>query len=184
MKLSLWPVGALTSQVFVVVVAFDQDRLALCRHRDRATWETPGGHIEPGETPEAAARRELLEEAGVEASELSAIADYDVDGRPGRVLAQTSSRTHTLHFEIAETLDVDDLPDNLTYPDITPAGELRPAMPAARLTTAIIKRSGRSGRRFGLPVGGCPRARRRSGAGCRPESIRSRHAQCGRPGSG
>ncbi len=103
MKLSLWPVGALTGQVFVVVVAFDQERLVLRRHRARTTWETPGGHIEPSETSEAAARRELLEEAGIEASGLAAIADYDVDGRPGRVfLAQTSTRTHTLHFEIAE----------------------------------------------------------------------------------
>src|SRR5450759_3451320 len=34
-------------------------RLVLCRHRDRSTWETPGGHIEPGESPREAAVREL-----------------------------------------------------------------------------------------------------------------------------
>jgi 8-oxo-dGTP pyrophosphatase MutT (NUDIX family) len=32
---------------------------------DESTWEFPGGHIDPGETPEEAARREIREEAGL-----------------------------------------------------------------------------------------------------------------------
>jgi 8-oxo-dGTP diphosphatase len=50
---------------FVYVIAFDRlGRFLMVRHRNRA-WEMPGGRIEPGESPEDAARREFLEETGL-----------------------------------------------------------------------------------------------------------------------
>lgn len=39
-------------------------RVLLVHDRYRQSWELPGGMIEPGETPRAAALRELLEETG------------------------------------------------------------------------------------------------------------------------
>ena len=51
----------------VSVLPRDPDgRLLLVRHRETGLWATIGGAIEPDESPEAAARREALEEASVE----------------------------------------------------------------------------------------------------------------------
>ena len=51
-------------------------RVLLChRHPERRlypdVWDFPGGHVEPGEDPVAALRRELREELGIEATELA-----------------------------------------------------------------------------------------------------------------
>lgn len=122
MRVRLFDVGSLADHVLVVIVTFDQDgRLVLCRHRDRTTWETPGGHVEPGESPEAAAERELFEETGILARRLVAIADYSVDDVAERLfVAEEGSRSPLPDFEIAETIAVDELPENLTYPEIAP----------------------------------------------------------------
>ena len=51
-----------TVAVFVVA----RDRVLLHAHRKLGMWLPPGGHIEPGELPDEAALREVLEETGVE----------------------------------------------------------------------------------------------------------------------
>ena len=49
---------------FVVMISRYQGQWVLCVHRQRDTFEFPGGHRERGETPREAAQRELFEETG------------------------------------------------------------------------------------------------------------------------
>jgi len=48
----------------VYTVAFTEDKFLMVYNKRRKGWEMPGGHIEPGETPEEAAEREFAEESG------------------------------------------------------------------------------------------------------------------------
>ena len=48
-----------------VLVFDDRDRVLLVRHVEGNVWTTPGGMIEPGETPADAAVRETWEETGL-----------------------------------------------------------------------------------------------------------------------
>lgn len=65
---------------FVSIIALDDvGRLLLVRQFRQGvqavTLELPSGHVEPGETPEETARKELLEETGYVAEKFELIAD-------------------------------------------------------------------------------------------------------------
>ena len=57
--------------------------ILLQRREDNGTWGLPGGALEPGETLEQTARRELLEETGLTAGALTLV---DVYSGPGFVV--------------------------------------------------------------------------------------------------
>jgi 8-oxo-dGTP pyrophosphatase MutT (NUDIX family) len=57
----------------------DQGRVLLHRHAKLGLWLPPGGHVEPHELPDEAARREVLEESGLR---VDLVGDVAVDA-PG-----------------------------------------------------------------------------------------------------
>ncbi|HQU00670.1 MAG TPA: NUDIX domain-containing protein [Acidimicrobiales bacterium] len=68
----------------------------LHRHRRLGIWVQPGGHVDAGETPELAARRETLEETGLEARHVDPPTLFHVDVHPG-------PRGHT-HYDLRYVL--------------------------------------------------------------------------------
>ena len=50
---------------YSVIVAKHEGKTVLCKHKERDTYELPGGHIEQGENSESAAFRELFEETSI-----------------------------------------------------------------------------------------------------------------------
>lgn len=113
-------------QKYAVIIARHNGKLLWCRHRDRDTWEIPGGHIEAGETALEAAARELEEETGATDYDLFPLCWYSAfraSGAPRSLglLCIAEVRTTTpLHAEIAEVRTFDCMPDALTYPQIQP----------------------------------------------------------------
>ena len=66
-----------------LVLKGDRILMVRTRRRDRVVWELPGGGIEPGETPEEAAIRELKEETGMDGKVLRPL--NILHGRDGSV---------------------------------------------------------------------------------------------------
>ncbi len=105
---------------YSVVVAKYGDKWVFCRHKDRTTYEIPGGHIEEGETPYDAARRELYEETGITDAEIFPVCIYRVNDSGMLFYAKASKLGQLPDSEMAEVILADNLPTELTYPMIQP----------------------------------------------------------------
>ena len=123
----IFGIGDLKTYKYVVVLSTCCGKLMLSRHKQRTTWETQGGHVEPGETPLEAAKRELYEESGALRYTIRPLCDYWAgdentgEGATGMVFhAEIDALGDMPESEMAETRLFDSLPENLTYPAITP----------------------------------------------------------------
>ena len=113
---------------FSVIAARHGGKWIFVRHKQRTTWEIPGGHREAGETLLQTAHRELQEETGaLEIETLEPVCVYGVErhGKPTSYGGLYLARVKSLggldsDVEIGTVALFDCLPGDLTYPEIQP----------------------------------------------------------------
>ena len=125
MECNIYNLNELQEYKYVVILSKYKGKILLSRHKERTTWETQGGHIEKGETPLEAAKRELYEESGAVSYMISPMFDYragdDKSSANGMVfMAEITELADLPDSEMKEVRTFDQLPETLTYPEITP----------------------------------------------------------------
>lgn len=114
---------------FAVIISKHNGKWVLCKHKERSTYEVPGGHREKGEDIFETAKRELYEETGATDFEIKSVCVYSVtapDNFDGQetfgmlYFADIKEFELELHSEIEKIEFFDELPTNWTYPLIQP----------------------------------------------------------------
>jgi ADP-ribose pyrophosphatase len=110
----------------------------VCRYTTGLSeWELPAGRIEPGETVEAAALREILEETGVQAGELHLLYRYyPLDGISNAVFHIVAGKA----LAQGERLDRDEVDETcwLTPPEIRQRIQDRRVIDGLSLTALLL----------------------------------------------
>ncbi len=127
MKVRFYELEEIDSELlkYAVINSVYDDKLVLVRHKERKTWEIPGGRREEGEYIDKTAERELQEETGATKYKLAPICDYSVE-RGSSISYGRLFNCEIYDFgelgesEIVEVRLFEDLPNDLTYPDIQP----------------------------------------------------------------
>ena len=102
----------------VVCVSRYQGKFVFCFNKKRNGWEIPGGHIEEGETWQDAAKREMYEETGATKINVIPISVYKISTFALLCFCEILEMEKLPEeYEMSDILFLEDLPENLTYPD-------------------------------------------------------------------
>lgn len=116
---------------FAVIISKHKGKWVFCKHKERDTYEVPGGHREQDENILDTANRELNEETGAIDFTIEPVCVYSVTGK-NRVnktgeetygmlyFADIHSFDTTLKSEMELVKFFDELPTEWTYPLIQP----------------------------------------------------------------
>lgn len=116
---------------FAVIISKSNGKWVFCKHKERDTYEVPGGHREDGENILETAKRELQEETGAVRFDIKPVCVYSVTGK-NRVnetgeesfgllcYAEILEFSGTLDSEMEKVILMDELPESWTYPLIQP----------------------------------------------------------------
>ena len=101
----------------VVCVARYNGKFVYCKHKERNTWELPGGHIEQGEDWLTAAKREMYEETGTTKAYYEPICLYSISTYAMLCFVEIETLSNLPESEIEKIEFFDSEPRNLTYPE-------------------------------------------------------------------
>ncbi|MDE6471301.1 MAG: NUDIX domain-containing protein [Eubacterium sp.] len=113
---------------FAVIISKANGKFVFCKHKERDTYEVPGGHREMNEDIFETAKRELNEETGAVDFDITPICVYSVTAKDNfdgeetfGMLYYADIRTfEEIHSEIEKIIITDTLPLKWTYPLIQP----------------------------------------------------------------
>lgn len=113
---------------FAVIITKTNGKWVFCKHKERDTYEVPGGHREDSETILETAKRELKEETGAIDFTIKPVCSYSVKGETNQpekrygmlFVAEVFAFEKELYSEIEKIIITDQLIDNWTYPLIQP----------------------------------------------------------------
>lgn len=116
---------------YAVIVSKTNGKWVFCKHKERETYEVPGGRREKGESILETAKRELKEETGAIEFNIHPVCVYSVKGKTrvnenendesfGMLFVAEIFSFEELHSEIEKILITEKLVDNWTYPLIQP----------------------------------------------------------------
>ena len=116
---------------FAVIISQINGKWVFCKHKERDTYEAPGGHRKIGEDIWETAKRELQEETGASRFDIKPICVYSVTGKNSvnetgeetfglLCFAEIRGFSGQLDSEMEKVVLMDELPQNWTYPLIQP----------------------------------------------------------------
>ncbi len=97
---------------FAVIFAKTQNKYIFCKHKDRDTWEIPGGHRENGEFD--------IEPICIYSVKAPDNLNHGEESLGMLFFADIKRFEAELHSEIEKIKITDEFPERWTYPDIQP----------------------------------------------------------------